>query len=587
MARGLLPTVWAVIAACFFAALTVPAAAADGLAANPVAEPQAICFTRGSANRDLQHYLSSTPNWACSGKNSDLSAEQVIVRIPITHGIDRAAPELPRYIIGRNGKFRQITIIAADRDGSLRQRKYTNDQVQPGLPKLRFSAELPPVSRQTEFIYVAVDGALQPIFAKHLHLAEKLPGNTQQDRNVMLLLAMLCGVIIMPLVFNLAFFRILREQFLLWHAVLSVCAVMQIVLSAGIFSDFADLTLPQMRIMNVLSFGGMMVAASMFAASFIEADKLSPRLRQGLRYGAIWCGFITLVHLCEFTILGRYSADLFYIGCASMLPLFTAVMWSAARRGSRAVWFQIVGWAPLYLTGIVRATTYFIPQLQHSDAYNLFHIGVIIECVATALGVVDRFMILRRQCDDALSQARQSEALSERDHLTGLMNRRAIEPRFAQLRSMGFNTFALIDLDRFKSVNDTYGHALGDEVLQAVAQALDADENVLAMRLGGEEFVLLLRGKDTHRMAEQRRMAIPTRTAVLVPGLDRMVTASMGVVEMPEEGLKHASFDELYSRADKLLYEAKEAGRNRALFEKLVAFPDRRGERRPGKAVAA
>lgn len=552
-----------------------------------MAEPQAICFTKGSANRDLQQFISSTPNWACSDENSDLAAEQVILRIPVTRASAGAAPDLPRYIIGRNGKFEHLTIIAADQDGSLRQRKYTNLQAQPGLPKLRFSAELPPVSTRTQFIYVAVDGAFQPIFAKHLHLAEKLPGNTRQDRNMLLLLAMLCGVIIMPLVFNLAFFRILKERFLLWHAVLSVCAVMQIALSSGLYASLADLTLPQMRVLNVSSFGGMMVAASMFAASFIEADKLSPRLRKGLHYGAVWCGFITLVHLCEFASLGRYSADIFYIGCALMLPLFTAVMWSAARRGSRAVWFQMAGWAPLYLTGIIRVTTYFIPQLQHSDAYGLFHIAVIIECVATALGVVDRFMILRRQCDDALSQARQSEALSERDHLTGLMNRRAIEPRFAELLAQGFNTFALIDLDRFKSVNDTYGHALGDEVLQAVALALEADENVLAMRLGGEEFVLLLRGKDTHRMAEQRRMAIPTRTAILVPGLDRLVTASMGVVEMPEEGLKHASFNELYSRADRLLYEAKEAGRNRAKYEKLVAFPDRREERRPGKAVAA
>ena len=225
--------------------------------------------------------------------------------------------------------------------------------------------------------------------------------------------------------------------------------------------------------------------------------------------------------------------------------------------------------------------------MPQTDANGLFHFGIALECVATALGVADRFMIIRRQRDQAVSKARLSEALSERDPLTGLMNRRAIEPRFAELRAQGFDTFALIDLDRFKSVNDTHGHAVGDEVLQAVAQALDADDNVLAMRLGGEEFVLLLRGEDTRRMAEQRRMAIPTRTAILVPGLDRLVTASMGLVEMPDKGLEHAGFNELYIRADELLYQAKEAGRNRAVFEKLVGFPDRRDERRPGKTVAA
>ena len=509
------------------------------------------------------------------------------MRIEVNPAAGTAATKLPRFAVSRSKQFKNLTIIAEDRDGSLRQRDYNFHDVQPGLPDLQFAAAIPTVSKQTRFVYIGVEGATQRIVLDHMKLTHDVPGDAPHERHLLLLLAVLCGMIMMPLAFNLAFYRILREPFLLWHLVLSSCALMQIVLTAGFHTAIIDLSMEQIRTLNVLSFGGMMVAATMFAANFIEQGKLSPQLRKALLFGALWCGLITAIHAAGFESLGRHSADLFYFGCAVTLPLFTIVIWSAIRRGSRAVWFQLVGWTPLILTGMVRLVSYFVPELPQNDANGLFHFGIMVECCATALGVADRFMTIRRQRDRAVSDARLSEALSERDPLTGLMNRRAIEPRFAKLRDLGFNTFALIDIDRFKSVNDTHGHAVGDEVLQAVAHALEADEDVLAMRLGGEEFVLLLRGNDTHRKAERRRMAIPTRTAIDVPGLDRLVTASMGLVELPQGGLEQASFNELYVRADKLLYQAKEAGRNRAVFEKLVGFPDRREEPRPGKPVAA
>ena len=171
--------------------------------------------------------------------------------------------------------------------------------------------------------------------------------------------------------------------------------------------------------------------------------------------------------------------------------------------------------------------------------------------------------------------------LSERDPLTGLMNRRVIERRFRTLHRDGYETLALLDLDRFKEVNDRFGHALGDDVLRACAGAMRGLSDVLAIRMGGEEFLLLLRGRDALARAEQIRQSLPARIAREVPGLDRVVTASMGAVQMPRSIAAEAGFTEIYDRADKLLYEAKAAGRNRAMSEKLSLF------RRPRAAQAA
>src|SRR5690606_19851649 len=111
------------------------------------------------------------------------------------------------------------------------------------------------------------------------------------------------------------------------------------------------------------------------------------------------------------------------------------------------------------------------------------------EVLFTMLGMADRFVTMKRERDRARTAADLLEHLSETDPLTGLLNRRAIEQQFERLRTEGFTTLAVIDLDHFKTINDANGHAVGDAVLKAVAEALQAGPNIRAYRLGGEEFV--------------------------------------------------------------------------------------------------
>jgi diguanylate cyclase (GGDEF)-like protein len=197
-----------------------------------------------------------------------------------------------------------------------------------------------------------------------------------------------------------------------------------------------------------------------------------------------------------------------------------------------------------------------------------------IEVVVISLAIADRFLAIRRERDAALTEARMLEQISTRDSLTGLMNRRAIEARFDELQAQGFDTFALVDLDRFKAINDLHGHQVGDAALIACASAIrsSGDRDAVAVRLGGEEFVVLLRGPRSLERAEALRQAIPMRIAKEVPGLDLPVTASMGVVMLGDGAHHKMAFADLYARADALMYEAKASGRNRLAFERLTLF---------------
>jgi diguanylate cyclase (GGDEF)-like protein len=199
--------------------------------------------------------------------------------------------------------------------------------------------------------------------------------------------------------------------------------------------------------------------------------------------------------------------------------------------------------------------------------------------IIVTLGVADRFLLLRQERDQAIVRANTLKQLSERDALTGLHNRRVIEERFAMLRNEGFTTLAVVDLDHFKRVNDTFGHAKGDLVLKTVGKALQAnDPNAMAFRMGGEEFLLLLRGSDAVQHAERQRQEIAR--AVAMEDLGCLVTASMGIVEITGGALPGASFATIYARADRLLYEAKATGRNRMVCERIKAFQPRRRDRR-------
>jgi diguanylate cyclase (GGDEF)-like protein len=164
--------------------------------------------------------------------------------------------------------------------------------------------------------------------------------------------------------------------------------------------------------------------------------------------------------------------------------------------------------------------------------------------------------------------AEQLRTLSETDALTGVFNRRALEKAVRsiltgeeQCQSLGV---MIVDIDHFKSINDRYGHAMGDIALQKTAGLLRSalrKHDILA-RYGGEEFVVVLQDVShatATATADRLRRLIEAQTIDEQSGLS--LTASFGVVWQEARAIN--SWDELIAIADDRLYEAKRAGRNR------------------------
>lgn len=193
-------------------------------------------------------------------------------------------------------------------------------------------------------------------------------------------------------------------------------------------------------------------------------------------------------------------------------------------------------------------------------------VAVLLLLLLLAIAAVMRMLLqLHRQRESMRLQSRT-------DELTSLGNRRWLreeaEEAFERRRRHGVPiSLMLLDLDHFKTINDRFGHPVGDAVLVAFTRLLEQQVRHVdrVARMGGEEFAVLLPDSDlagAGALAERIREATSVM-AMPGPAAGEQLTVSIGVVEAGEE----KGLDRLYSRADQLLYRAKAGGRNRVVTD--------------------
>ncbi|MEY2690690.1 MAG: hypothetical protein RL375_4890 [Pseudomonadota bacterium] len=256
---------------------------------------------------------------------------------------------------------------------------------------------------------------------------------------------------------------------------------------------------------------------------------------------------------------------------------FLATAWIASRSGWRAFKglrreaLALPAWALLASAGTIaamfvwRAISGLTGQAQielsyASDANNT--LALVAMVTVYTVNIMIAAVIFGRMTAELERQSR-------RDSLTGLPNRRdiveSLNIEWARYQRSGVPfSLACLDIDHFKAINDSHGHAAGDEVLIAVAQRMNRQlrPGDRLGRSGGEEFVALLCGCEPPQAlaaAERLRLAV-CDTAALRPGIDQHLTISIGVATAcPAD----SSADALLARADAALYRAKAAGRDR------------------------
>jgi diguanylate cyclase len=161
-----------------------------------------------------------------------------------------------------------------------------------------------------------------------------------------------------------------------------------------------------------------------------------------------------------------------------------------------------------------------------------------------------------------LAESRQ-EALV--DALTGLLNRRGCEKKLAELSLDEVHSSMVLDIDHFKKVNDTFGHGIGDVVIQRVASIIKKHVSTqdISVRYGGEEFVVIFPNKSldiAHKIAEKIRTSVSELKLVQRQSKKTLppITVSIGIAELE----KDMSWKTLFNTADQALYRAKNSGRN-------------------------
>lgn len=508
--------------------------------------------------------------WACedSGWRSDVPA--VWLRFEAK---DWNKSALPRHFFSRSARFETITFHAIDGDGAVRSLVLREADGRPFAAGPVFQLPLPEITPRTTTLIARIEAPHSVPLLTEARITHD-PGLADWSQIDMMLLAFVAGMLVLPLLFDISFFVVLRERFVVLHAAM-VTAMMTYVLTAGgLISAFVTLPVAVIAVVGPLSWAVGAGISALFLASFLERGAQSRLMRQV----TIATGWFTMIvpgfFALQLDATQRFDDVGYFLAFLPAIIVISAAVIEAIARGSRSGRFLAVAWAPIIVASIERLLRGLGWHTGPSSLDQMLYVAVGIEVVVISLAIADRFLALRRERDAALTEARMLEQISTRDSLTGLMNRRAIEARFDELLAQGFDTFALVDLDRFKAINDVHGHQVGDAALVACASAIrsSGDRDAVAVRLGGEEFVVLLRGPRPIERAEALRQAIPMRIAKEVPGLDLPVTASMGVVVLGDAGRQKMAFAEFYARADALMYEAKASGRNRLCYERLTVF---------------
>ena len=369
--------------------------------------------------------------------------------------------------------------------------------------------------------------------------------------------AVFVGMCLALLVYNLSLWAALRQSFQPAYCFLLLCLLGYAISSSGALGQWTGMDNNLRLRLNAVLLAASGIAAILFARAFFEERVFDPVLRRASTVAMLAVGLSTL----GYAVLAPWGMGVFDRAISYSFILLVAqvpwVLWRAWRcRSAYVVLFALAWGVPVVVASLrIAAGLNVIGWSFWVDNSTL--LSMTLEALLTSLAVSYRILLLSRERDAAREQEIAARLLADTDPLTGLLNRRAFL-REAIGRD-GEQALLLVDVDHFKRVNETIGHDGGDEVLRIVARTLRqfAGGTGLIARLGGEEFAVLTPANG----APDAEDLLARLRAARMP-FDLTVTASAGGCI----GFLSSDIDwkYLYHHADRALFEAKKAGRDRA-----------------------
>jgi len=379
-----------------------------------------------------------------------------------------------------------------------------------------------------------------------------------QDLKFMVTFALLAGALASLFIYNVSLYAVLRYPFIFAHCV-STLSVMMFVISwsGAIFYFVPDMT-PNTQVGIIfVSAGFFMLSLAIFMLTFIERESLARYSSKLPITFAVLCIVTALSGWIVFGYVPNSFGQIFYISLLATLCSILICAIGAWRKGSRSAAYYLFVWSVPIVVAIARILW----------AFGMFHANSVIaesspsfimaiETLMSAFAVSWRIGQLRNERDEARTNQLAFKHLAETDSLTGLLNRRAFLEQTR--RGTMLKQFVLIDIDKFKAINDTFGHEVGDQVIVAVATVIRdlAPQHYIVGRMGGEEFGVLI---DDLAPFFAQRLCDAIREIDILPGV--LITASAGVAFGPINSAEQ--WHDIYTSADRALYEAKRSGRDR------------------------
>lgn len=392
--------------------------------------------------------------------------------------------------------------------------------------------------------------------------------------------AVSCALLIAPFLIGLIFLVTLRQRFLLFYLITSASIIITQLLWGGIAFDILPLlTLSMRSILAHISIAVLVSAAVLLVRDMCGPEKLGSLAYVWTKRVAILPPLVTLPLMFvapKFPVAGSL---LFHLAIFIPIPVLVCAMIVGARNGSRTAMGLLLGtsgFVVIALTRILKATD-LVPGLPTFD--HGFYYATMLDAAVMCGLVCVRAMKVRFERDKALLENSLLFEYATTDPLTGLLNRRGLNEAyktriFEPKQDRDGWAMLLLDLDHFKTVNDQYGHDVGDLYLAQFAAILQqcCQPGDLCARIGGEEFVVL-----TVSSGREGAKETATRIRSVVAGHQfgdaqtprGRITTSIGVAMIPH--LVPIAFDTIYRLADQALYTAKSHGRNCVMLSELSA----------------